>query len=91
MSGSQVFHVARLKKVGHWLSCSSCSGTERKSEGIAHSPQQVLVMVKRLRFEVALYLGADYERGDPPSATARNGCAATIIGVEGALIPNDEE
>ena len=48
-------------------------------------------MVKRLRLEVVLHLGADYERGDSPSTTARNPCAAPIIGVEGALIPNDEE
>src|SRR5260370_40226311 len=48
-------------------------------------------MVKRLRLELVLPLGADHERGDAPSATARNRCAAAIIGVEGALIPNDEE
>src|SRR5437867_882943 len=48
-------------------------------------------MVKRLRFEVAFYLGADHECGDAPSTPVRNRGAAAIIGVEGALIPNDEE
>jgi len=49
------------------------------------------MMVKRLRLKVALYLGTDHECGDSPSTPARNRGAAAIIGVQGALIPNDEQ
>lgn len=37
-----------LKEVRHRLSCSAAARTRHKSQSIADSPQQILVMVERL-------------------------------------------
>src|SRR5437667_9584545 len=63
---------ASSKEVRHWLRRSSSSGTGCKSKRVAYSPQQILVVVERLRFEIALYLGADYESCNTASAISGN-------------------
>src|SRR5436190_9518020 len=80
-----------IKNVGHGLSCGPSARAGRKPEGIAHCPQQALMVVKRLRLETVLYPRTDHERGDSAATPFRNSGAAAIIGVESALIKNDKQ
>ena len=61
----------------------------------SHSPQQVLMMVKRLRLKVALYLGTDHECGHSPSTPMRNGGTAALTPTgsfpQGAMVSANQQ
>src|SRR5438132_6048187 len=64
--------LVHSKEIRHGLRRSSGSWAGCKSKCVAYRPQQVLMMVERLRFEIALYFGADHEGCDTASAISGN-------------------
>jgi len=48
-------------------------------------------MINLPRLKLVLYFGPDHDRGNPASTTLRDRRTAAEIGVQVALIPNDEK
>ena len=49
------------------------------------------MMINLPRLKLVLYFGPDHDRGNPASTTLRDRRTAAEIGVQVALIPNDEK